>query len=71
MNTNSYFIAFVGLVTVKFIYGPSTAGADQDSVIGSSISGRLESNIGLGRLTTIAMPLKGINASYHLINDIT
>jgi hypothetical protein len=41
-------------MTVKYIYGPATVSAEQDAVIGSSISGRLESHIGLGRLTTIA-----------------
>jgi hypothetical protein len=34
-------------VTVKYIYGPASVGAAQDSVIGSSISGRLETGIGL------------------------
>jgi hypothetical protein len=59
-------IYFAGLVTVKYIYGPSNAGAAQDAVIGSSISGRLESNIGVSRLTTIAMPLRGNYAhSFH------
>jgi hypothetical protein len=48
-----------GLVTVKYIYGPANTSAADDAVIGSSISGRLESKIGLGRLTTIAMPMKG------------
>ncbi len=45
--------------TVKYIYGPANARESQDSVIGSSISGRLETGIGLERLTTIAMPMKG------------
>ncbi len=48
-----------GLVTVKYIYGPANTSAADDAVIESSISGRLESKIGLGRLTTIAMPMKG------------
>jgi hypothetical protein len=44
---------------VKYIYDPANARESQDSVIGSSISGRLETGIGLERLTTIAMPMKG------------
>ncbi len=48
-----------GLVTVKYIYDPAAVGVDHDAIIGSSISGRIEGKIGLGRLTTIAMPMKG------------
>ncbi len=47
-------------MTVKYIYGPANAGTANDSVIESSISGRLEAGIGLGRLTTIPMPMKVI-----------
>jgi hypothetical protein len=54
-----------GLVTVKYIYGPANTSAVDDAVIGSSISGRLESKIGLDRLTTIAMPMKG-TPIFHL-----
>ncbi len=50
---------FAGLMTVKYIYGPATVNAANDDVIGSSISGRIETNIILGRMTTIAMPMKG------------
>jgi hypothetical protein len=32
---------------------------ENDSVIGSSINGRVEAAIGIGRLTTIIMPMKG------------
>jgi hypothetical protein len=48
-----------GLATVKYIYGPATVNTDHDSVIGSSLQGRIESRIGLPRLTTIIMPMKG------------
>ncbi len=53
-----------GLATVKYIYGAANAGPALDAVIGSSISGRLESKIGLGRLTTIAMPMRGKHINY-------
>ena len=49
----------IELVTVKYIYGPATVNASRDSVIGSSFHGRIETAIGIGRLTTIAMPMKG------------
>lgn len=52
-------LSIIDCVTVKYIYGPASVGAAQDSVIGSSISGRLETGIGLKRLTTICMPMKG------------
>ncbi len=45
---------------MKYIYGPATVDASNDAVIGgSSIAGRLETGIGLRRLTTIVMPMKG------------
>ena len=49
----------LGLSTVKYIYGPATAASSSDAVIGSSISGRIEAGICIGRLTTITMPMKG------------
>jgi hypothetical protein len=48
-----------GLVTVKYIYGPSTSGNKNDEVIGSSLQGKLETGITLSRLTTIIMPMRG------------
>jgi hypothetical protein len=48
-----------GLATVKYIYGPSTVNVENYNVIGSSISGRVEAGIGIDRLTTIIMPMKG------------
>ena len=48
----------IGLVTVKYIYGPATVACSLDGVIGSSINGRVEASIGLARLTTIIMPMK-------------
>ncbi len=48
-----------GLVTVKYIYGPSTTGNKSDEVIGSSLEGKLETGITLSRLTTIIMPMRG------------
>ena len=48
-----------GLMTVKYIYGPATVASARDDLIGSSISGRIETNVGLSRMTTIAMPMKG------------
>ena len=47
------------IVTVKYIYGPATVVASQDGDIGSSIQGRIENGIPIGRLTTIIMPMKG------------
>jgi hypothetical protein len=38
---------FKGLVTVKYIYGPTTVACSHDGVIGSSINGRVEASIGL------------------------
>ncbi len=49
----------IGLVTVKYIYGPATVASSSDAIIGSSISGRLKAGITLDRLTTINMPMKG------------
>jgi hypothetical protein len=49
-----------GLMTVKYIYGPATVSSSSGNLIGSSISGRIENNVGLGRMTTIAMPMKGM-----------
>ena len=57
-------------VTVKYIYGPATVNATHDNVIGSSINGRLEAGIGLSRLTTIAMPMKGKVKYYHYFHVI-
>jgi hypothetical protein len=48
-----------GLMTVKYIYGPATVSSASDHLIGSSISGRIENNVGMGRMTTTAMPMKG------------
>jgi hypothetical protein len=48
-----------GLYTIKYIYGPATVSEDNDSVIGSSIQGRVEAAVGIDRLTTIIMPMKG------------
>jgi hypothetical protein len=48
-----------GFMTVKYIYGPASVTAAQDDIIGSSISGRLETNVSLDRMTTISMPMKG------------
>jgi hypothetical protein len=49
---------------VKYIYGPANVDASRDAVIGSSISGRLETGIEVFRLTTIAMPMKGEEIHY-------
>jgi hypothetical protein len=49
-----------GLSTVKYIYGPATVNTELNSVIGSSLHGRIESGIGISRLTTIAMPMRGM-----------
>ncbi len=46
-------------MTVKYIYGPASVSSSKDDVIGSSISGRLETDVGLSRMSTIAMPMKG------------
>jgi hypothetical protein len=54
----------IELVTVKYIYGPASVDASRDAVIGSSISGRLETGIAVFRLTTIAMPMKGEERHY-------
>ncbi len=48
------------LMTVKYIYGPANSNAANEGIIGSSISGRLETGIGLYRLTTIPMPMRGM-----------
>jgi hypothetical protein len=57
-------IMFVdGFVTVKYIYGPASVASSHDDVIGSSLSGRIEANVGLCRMTTIAMPIKGYPSS--------
>jgi hypothetical protein len=42
-----------GLATIKYIYGPAIVNTDHDSVIGSSLQGRIESRIGLPRLTML------------------
>ncbi len=44
---------------MKYIYGPATVDASRDGVIGSSIAGRIETAIGIDRLRTIAMLMKG------------
>ena len=44
---------------MKYIYGPATVNVENDSVIGSSINGRVEARIDIQRLTTIVMPMKG------------
>jgi hypothetical protein len=49
----------LGLATVKYIYGQAMVSAAQEGVIGSSIQGRIENGIVIGRLTTIVMPMKG------------
>ncbi len=54
----------IGLVTVKYIYGPATVACSLDGVIGSSINGRVEASIGLARLTTIIMPMKSKTIPY-------
>jgi hypothetical protein len=46
-------------MTVKYIYGPATVSSAHDDHIGSSISGRIETGVGLRRMTTIPMPMKG------------
>ena len=50
---------FADGVTVKYVYGPASASSSSDNVIESSLSGRFESGIGIFRLTTISMPMKG------------
>ncbi len=54
-------------MTVKYIYGPATTTAAQDGDIGSSISGRLETGIGLHRLTTIPMPMRGTDFLFGIL----
>ena len=54
-------------MTVKYIYGPANVSASKDDVIGSSISGRLETGVSIARMTTIAMPMKG---EHFLIHDM-
>ncbi len=56
-----------GLMTVKYIYGPASVSSSKDDVIGSSISGRLETDVGLSRMTTIAMPMKGTYLLIHVL----
>ncbi len=56
----------IGLVTIKYIYGPASVVASSDGVVGSSISGRIEASVTLSRLTTINMPMKGITALIHV-----
>ena len=48
-----------GYMTVKYIYGPASVSSAHDDVIGSSLSGRIEVNVDLCRMTTIAMSVKG------------
>jgi hypothetical protein len=67
-SINLQSILHKGLATVKYIYGAANAGPALDAVIGSSISGRLESKIGIGRLTTIAMPMRGKQYNYGIIH---
>jgi hypothetical protein len=55
----SFIINAEGFMTVKYIYGPASVSSAHDDVIGSSLSGRIEANVGLCRMTTIAMPMKG------------
>jgi hypothetical protein len=55
-----------GLMTVKYIYGPASVASARDDLIGSSISGRIETNVGMGRMTTIAMPMKGKQCLFKL-----
>jgi hypothetical protein len=57
---NIYLSMNTGLSTVKYIYGPATVNTELNSVIGSSLHGRIESGIGISRLTTIAMPMRGM-----------
>jgi hypothetical protein len=54
-------------MTVKYIYGPASVSSSKDDVIGSSISGRLETDVGLCRMTTIAMPMKGNRLLIHTL----
>jgi hypothetical protein len=54
-------------MTVKYIYGPASVSSSKDDVIGSSISGRLETDVGLSRMTTIAMPMKGNHLLIHTL----
>ncbi len=58
-TSTSAFYLKSGLYTIKYIYGPATVSEDNHSVIGSSIQGRVEAAIGIDRLTTIIMPMKG------------
>ncbi len=44
---------------MKYIYGQATVSAANEAFIGSSIQGRIETGITIGRLTTIVMPMKG------------
>jgi hypothetical protein len=60
-KTNRTFLN-IDKYTVKYIYGPATVDASRDGEIGSSISGRIETSIGIERLTTIAMPMKGLSS---------
>ncbi len=46
------------------MYGPANVDASRDAVVGSSIAGRLETGIGMFRLTTIVMPMKGERSLY-------
>ncbi len=69
LNLTIYYLLRLDLVTVKYIYGPSTTTAAQDGDIGSSISGRLETGIGLHRLTTIPMPMRG--TVYHFEKSLS
>ncbi len=53
---------------MKYIYGPANMSSSlNDGVIGSSISGRLETGVSLGRLTTINMPMKGTNVEIPIV----
>jgi hypothetical protein len=59
------FLFCIGLATVKYIYGPTSPGNKQDDVIGSSLQGKLETGVTLGRLTTIIMPMRGESILYE------
>jgi hypothetical protein len=54
----------------KYMYGPATVNTDNDGVIGSSIQGRIESGIGIGRLTTIIMPMKGVRIHNNALESL-
>ncbi len=58
---------------MKYIYGPATVNADHDAIIG--LQGGIEAGIGINRLTTIIMPMKGstlpLQPNYYIYeNDL-